>query len=62
LRILGYFTQTKDDTITAKYNPHTYHVLAFGIINVETKQLAMVSGSEKQIKQWVEGTVPVTQN
>lgn len=62
LRILGYFTKVKNDAVAATHNPHDYHVLAFGIINVGTKQLAMVPGSERQIKQWVEGTVPVAEN
>jgi hypothetical protein len=54
LRFLGYFAQTpKGDTP----NDMGFHVLAFGEIDLKSKQLAMMPGSELQIKEWGGGQI-----
>jgi hypothetical protein len=60
VRVVGYFLK-KDKTDSQSENQfHTdgYHILAFGIVNVSTKQLAYFPGSEGQMKQWINGQIP----
>ncbi len=58
VRFLGYFTLTSKDDISKSYHDLGFHILAFGEIDQKTKQLAMLPGSELQIKQWGLGQVP----
>lgn len=58
IRFLGYFTLTSKDDISKTYHDNGFHVLAFGEIDHKTKQLAMLPGSELQIKEWAVGQIP----
>ena len=59
LRLLGYVSKVKsDDEFALKYNSEKYHILAFCIIDLDSKQMAMLPGSELQIKEWMGGRVP----
>lgn len=61
LRILGYFSKIEKDTLANKFNKDKFHVLAFVVIDLATKQMAMLPGSDKQVKEWINGNVPVRQ-
>lgn len=58
LRILGYVAKTGNDEYAKKYNNTDYHILAFCIIDLKSKQMAMLPGSELQIKEWMNGKIP----
>lgn len=58
LRILGYVSKTENDEFAKKYNKTDYHILAFCIIDIKSKQMAMLPGSELQIKEWMNGKIP----
>ena len=58
LRLLGYFSSVENDSIANKFNNDDFHILAFIIIDLMTKQMALLPGSEKQVKEWISGTVP----
>ncbi|WP_431157806.1 hypothetical protein [Winogradskyella poriferorum] len=58
LRLLGYVSEVGNDKIAKKYNNLDYHILAFCVIDMESKQMAMLPGSELQIKEWMNGTIP----
>jgi len=40
------------------YNNTSYHILAFCVIDMKSKQIAMLLGSELQIKEWINGKMP----
>ena len=61
LRLLGYFSKVEKDDISNKYNKDGFHILAFVVIDVATKQMAILPGSDKQLKEWMNGSVPVGQ-
>jgi hypothetical protein len=61
LRLLGYFSLVEKDDIGNKFNKDGFHILAFVVIDLATKQMAMLPGSDKQVKEWMNGTVPVGQ-
>jgi len=56
IRFLGYFSLIGKDEI--EYNKLGFHILAFGEIDLKTKQLAFMPGSETQIKEWGKGQIP----
>ena len=58
IRILGYVAEVEDDEFAEKHNRSGYHILALFIIDMKTKQMAMVPGSELQIKEWMNGKMP----
>ncbi|PKQ46759.1 hypothetical protein CSW08_01250 [Confluentibacter flavum] len=58
LRLLGYVSEVGNDEIAKKYNDSDHHILAFCIIEMDTKQMSMLPGSELQIKEWMNGTIP----
>ena len=58
IRLLGYVSKVGDDKIAKKYNKTDYHVLAFCVIDLYSKQMSMLPGSEIQVKEWMNGTVP----
>ncbi len=58
IRILGYVAKVKNDKIAKKYNKTDYHILAFCVIDMKTKQIAMMPGSESQVKEWMAGKIP----
>lgn len=41
-----------------KYNKSNFHILAFCVIDMETKQMAMLPCIELQIKVWRNGKIP----
>lgn len=56
IRFLGYFLIVKKGEI--EFNNSGFHILAFGEIDMKTKQLAFMPGSESQIKEWGQGQIP----
>lgn len=58
LRILGYVSEVEDDEFAEKYNNTKYHILAFCVIDVESKQMSMLPGAELQIQEWISGKIP----
>jgi len=56
IRFLGYFSLIKKGEI--EFNNSGFHILAFGEIDLATKQLAFMPGSESQIKEWGQGLIP----
>lgn len=59
LRLLGYVSEVEKDEIAEKYNKTDYHVLAFCVIDMDSKQMAMMPGSELQVKEWMNGKIPI---
>ncbi len=58
VRILGYVSKVENDEFAEKYNKTDYHILAFCLIDLKTKQMAIFPGSELQIKEWIAGKIP----
>ena len=58
IRLLGYVSEVGKDDIAENYNHTDYHILAFCIIDLDSKQMAMMTGSELQVKEWMSGTIP----
>ncbi len=56
IRFLGYYSLIGENEI--EYNKLGFHILAFGEIDLKTKQLAFMPGSESQIKEWGKGQIP----
>jgi len=58
-RILGYLNQVKsDDEIGRKFNKNGIQVLAFAILDIETKQLNYSDAFDEEAKLWKNGRVP----
>src|SRR5690554_2925574 len=57
IRVLGYVAEVGDDEFAEKYNRTDFHILVFCVIDMKTKQMAMLPGSELQIKQWMNGKI-----
>lgn len=58
IRLLGYVSEVGNDQVAKKYNQTDYHILAFCVIDMDSKQIAMMPGAELQVKEWVSGSVP----
>jgi hypothetical protein len=58
LRILGYVVKVENDEFAERYNKTDYHILAFSVIDMKTKQMAILPGSELQVKEWIAGKIP----
>lgn len=58
IRLLGYVSNVGDDAIAKKYNETDYHILAFAILDLENKKMSLMPGSELQVKEWINGTIP----
>lgn len=58
IRLMGYVSEVEKDEIAKKYNKTEYHILAFCVIDMDSKQMAMMPGSELQVKEWMNGTIP----
>lgn len=58
LRILGFVSKAGEDEFAKKYNRTKYHILAFCVIDMDSKQMAMIPGAEHQIQQWISGKIP----
>jgi hypothetical protein len=61
LRLLGYFSIVEKSDIGTKFHKDGFHILAFAVIDLATKQMAMVPGSDETVEEWVNGIVPVGQ-
>lgn len=60
VRILGYVSKVENDEIVEKYNKTGYHILAFCIVDMNSKQIVLLPGSELQVKEWIEGKIPLS--
>lgn len=58
IRLLGYVSEVGNNEIAKQYNQTDHHILAFCVIDMESKQMAMMPGSELQVKEWMNGTIP----
>jgi hypothetical protein len=58
LRLLGYVSEVENDEVAKKYNDSDFHILAFCVIEMDSKQMAMMPGSELRVKEWMNGTIP----
>jgi len=58
IRILGYVAEVGKNELAKKHNKTDFHILAFCVIDMKTKQVAMLPGSELQIKEWMNGKIP----
>ena len=58
IRLLGYVSEVGNDEIAKKHNKSDYHILTFCVIDMDSKQMAMMPGSELQIKEWIHGIIP----
>lgn len=58
IRLLGYVSEVGNDEVAKKHNQSDHHILAFCVIDMESKQMAMMPGSELQVKEWMNGTIP----
>jgi len=58
IRLLGYVSKVQNDEVAKKYNKTDYHILVFCIIDLDSKQMAMMPGSDIQVKEWMNGIIP----
>ena len=58
IKIVGYVIPLKKSDFESKFNDDKYQVLAFGIFDVQTEELAYFPGSEIQMKEWKSGKIP----
>jgi hypothetical protein len=58
IKIVGYLIPLKKSDYESKFNEDKYQVLAFGIFDLKTKELAYFPGSEMQMKEWKSGKIP----
>src|ERR1043165_9156053 len=58
LRILGYFSKVGNDEVAKKYNQANYHVLAYAIIDIETKKMSMLPEAKLDVQDWINGKIP----
>lgn len=58
IRLLGYISEVGDDDFAKKFNQTGYQILAFCVIDMDSKQMVMMPGSELQVKEWMNGTIP----
>ncbi|AFU70536.1 hypothetical protein P700755_003967 [Psychroflexus torquis ATCC 700755] len=58
IKIVGYFIPLKKDDYESKFNQDKYQILAFGILDLKTKDLRYFPGSEIQMKEWKSGKIP----
>lgn len=58
LRLLGYFSKVEKEDIGNKFNKDDFHILAFVVIDLSTKQMSMLPGAEKQVEEWINGKIP----
>jgi hypothetical protein len=61
IRVLGYVSEVGKDEFAKKHNKTDFHILAFCVIDMKTKQMAMLPGSELQIKEWMNGKIPTAE-
>jgi len=58
IRLLGYVSKVGVNELSKTDKTNDYHVLAFCVIDLDSKQIALMPGSEVQVKEWMNGTVP----
>jgi hypothetical protein len=56
IRFVGYFIVTEKDN--EEQNELGYMILSFASLDMSSNQLTMYPGSEKQIHEWANGTIP----
>lgn len=61
IRVLGYVSEVGKDEFAKKHNKTDFHILAFCVIDMKTKKMAMLPGSELQIKEWMNGKIPTAE-
>jgi hypothetical protein len=61
LRILGYVSLINQNDPIKKINNSGFHILALGVLDLASKQLAIFPAASKQLKEWRNGKVPVGQ-
>lgn len=54
LRVLGYVSRQIKD----KSKKSTYQIIALAVVDMSTKELAMLPGAHSQIQEWINGEVP----
>lgn len=59
LKILGYLIPIEKTEYERKFNSGDFHILALGIVDLKTNELAYFPGSVNQIKQWIDGEIPI---
>lgn len=59
VRLLGYVSEVGNDDIAKKHNQTEFHILAFCVIDLDSKQIAMLPGSEIQVNEWISGEIPI---
>lgn len=61
VRIIGYLIEidTNDNKFERNIHNEKYHVLAFGILDLKSKNLTYFPGAEQQIKEWIHGKIPI---
>lgn len=59
LRLLGYIDEVaSDDEIGRQFNPDGIQVLAFAILDLESKNLQMADAFNQEAKEWLSGRIP----
>ncbi len=58
LKIVGYLSQIKKMDYEKKFSDDAFHIIAMGIVDVESEKLAYFPGSITQMKQWINGEIP----
>jgi len=58
IRLLGYVSKVENDDVAETYNNTDYHILAFCVIDMDSKQISMMPCSNLQVKEWMSGTIP----
>ena len=60
IKMVGYLIPLKKSDYESKFNDDEYQILAFGIFDLKTNELAYFPGSEMQMKEWKSGKIPST--
>ena len=60
IEIAGYLIRIRNSDYERKFNKDKYQILAFGILDLQTKELKYFPGSEIQMKEWKSGKIPST--
>lgn len=60
VRFVGY-VQEIHGAFERQYHDMSYHVIVFGVLDLDTNKLAYFSSSEGQVKVWMNGQVPVSE-
>jgi Zn-dependent M32 family carboxypeptidase len=58
IKIVGYLIPLEKNDYERKFNQDNYQILAFGILDMKTTELAYFPGTEMQMKEWRNGQIP----